>query len=151
MNAFGLVVLISIGFLTERLYFPGSRPEIRNDPVILVADSDTTVPVIVVLPLTREIDAPEANLVPRIVTETLLVLYPESGVTDVITGTGLRIVKRFSFVPFDPSLFRTVTLYWPYGSSFRGRVHLIVVFPESVPDTVLLVVPFVIVTVTPAR
>ena len=50
-----------------------------NDPVILVEDTDTTIPEIVVLLFVRRIVAPEMNFVPTIVTGIVLMLYPETG------------------------------------------------------------------------
>ena len=56
--------------------------------VIPVDESDITVPEIVVLWFVRRIVAPEMNFVPTIVTGIVLMLYPETGVTEVIVGFG---------------------------------------------------------------
>lgn len=77
------------------------------------------------------------------------VVYPEAGEIVVTDGNGLLTVNTFSWVTEEPSLFRTVRLYWPIGRPVSGSEDLRVTPPVTMPVTVLFVVWFVMVTVAP--
>ena len=111
VNALGFVPLKFPGLHTVRLYVPGDAPTRGNEPMILVAESDVTVPGIKLLVLlTRTIAAPGTNFIPLIVTWMVPLLYPDTGVIEVIDGFGFMTVKASLLVTFEPSLFLTVTL-----------------------------------------
>lgn len=142
-----LVAFEPPGLITVRLYDPGERPFSTKIPTIFVWVKEVIDPGTEKVSFIRKSSAPEMNLVPVIVSVEEPVGYPEDGEIKDIAGLGLFTMNAFCRVSDVPSAFCTVTLYNPKGSPIRGREHLIIVVPVLGPESVLFVVPFVMVTV----
>lgn len=142
-----------------RLYLPAGAPARGKVQRIRAVVRFVMVPVSVEVLLIRETDIPFRNPVPAMVTATLVELYPEMGVMEVIAGEVLVTVKAFERNPDLPSGFIINSEYVLVGAPERGKVHLRrvsvwdvmvpgMIYPELFSITEAIVVKLVPVTLT---